>query len=819
MLLCVSITAVQMKNIDMFQNRAYREQLAFDPATANHRYELLPSDFSSLYRKHNRQNGINIEFAPEYNLDNWLNPKHSDYKPALYQAVFYYCSRSARNERLKVCISTKEMDMSAWKYGHKSQIILDGTFGVCSTRLLLFIIMGVNEKGRGVPLAMLLFSAPTGNRATHAGYNTDILAELIGEWKSHLGQQNNDPFCPFAAITDTDTKERLALVRLWPPIILLLCQFHVRQCWTNKRKKLFQSAKNEDPGKGFWREHILNRFHSLEKTLLLTNKHFDAINLITAEETFLNDLFLTTAEAKRHAGAGLAYLGYLRETWLDESLWSSWSRHGRDRASTKLQRPVEGILPTTNHLESFNAVLKRKYIPAWQRSGNRLRFDIFIHHLILKILPEIFAQWRMQHDFHLWVSRRFHQVSGGQDLRKPDKSQKSESSAPTTPSSILAWFSEDAARDQKAQQIVAVSRIFQIPSGRPYEVWATCAASNADVRSSNHLRYWLTIHPTGSATCTCYDWITNGGACKHLRALRILIQSSSKLKLPLSSNSYHFPVSRVNAEIITQRNKAWYGPYLDVSVTPYTNASAISQSLANLNAGSPSTDPPDMLMNCLPDSAHPAPLAPPSDEPTSQPISAGALRDASLFQHIAGDLSKLEKDDYITEDDGLSSASESDSSESETPLSNPAPGASALAASDGSNLHAISLQVKHRLQQDVPRVLPLLHGISSILESSSGLSLSSAHWQDLDELNEAVLRLSEQLQQVKIRQHTTSIIPVLSPPTRTRTAPRPNLISTTLVTPSPMPISIPKSPVTGRKHLLPPSPETKQKRRKSNGIL
>jgi len=207
----------------MFQNCAYREQLAFDPRTANHRYELLPSDFSSLYRKHNWQNGINIEFAPEYNLDNWLNPKHPDYKPALHQAVFYYCSWSARDERLKVCISTKEMDTSAWKYGHRSQIILDGTFGVGSTYLLLFITMGVDEKGRGVPLAMLLFSAPTGNRATHAGYNTDILAELIEEWKSHLGQQNNNPFCPFAAITDTDTKERLALVQLWPLIILLLC--------------------------------------------------------------------------------------------------------------------------------------------------------------------------------------------------------------------------------------------------------------------------------------------------------------------------------------------------------------------------------------------------------------------------------------------------------------------------------------------------------------------------------------------------------------------------------------------------------------------
>lgn len=231
---------------------------------------------------------------------------------------------------------------------------------------------------------------------------------------------------------------------------------------------------------------------------------------------------------------------------------------------------------------------------------------------------------------------------------------------PTTPSSILAWFSEDAARDQKAQQVVAVSHIFQIFSRWPYKIWATCSASNADIHSYDHLCYWLTIHPTGSATCTCYDWITNGGACKHLHALRILIQLSSKLKLPLSTNSYHFPVSWVDAEINARWNKAWYGPYLDISVTLYTNASTISKS----NAGSPSTDSPDMLMNYLPNSAHPASLAPPGYEP----VSAGALRDASLFQHKPARKRWL----HYRRDD-LSSASESESDYSDTP-SNLAPG-------------------------------------------------------------------------------------------------------------------------------------------------
>ena len=122
------------------------------------------------------------------------------------------------------------------------------------------------------------------------------------------------------------------------------------------------------------------------------------------------------------------------------------------------------------------------------------------------------------------------------------------------------------------------------------------------------------------------------------------------------------------------------------------------------------------------------------------------------------------------------------------------------------NLHAIAIQVKHWLQQDVPRVLPL-HGISSVLQSSSGLSLFSA--QDLDELNEAVHRLSEQLQQVKIHQRTSSIMLVL--PLRPNMSSTPGLV--TQLTLPPMPISNPKVPV--RKHLLPPSPETKQKRKKS----
>lgn len=255
----------------MISQCAYREQNAFNPLTSNHRYELLQSDFAALYRKYNQLSGIDVALAPEYNLDNWLNPKHAHFKPELQKAIFYYCSRADREECLKICVATKEMDEAAWKFGHKNQIILDGTFGVCTTRLLLFISMGVDVQGHGVPLALFLFSAPTGSRATHAGYNTEILAELLDSWKTHLGNWDGHPFCPAVAITDTNTKERAALTWTWPLILLLLCHFHVHQCWTNKQKKLLplkETRKEDGTVQSFWREHISGRLFNLEKAYI-----------------------------------------------------------------------------------------------------------------------------------------------------------------------------------------------------------------------------------------------------------------------------------------------------------------------------------------------------------------------------------------------------------------------------------------------------------------------------------------------------------------------------------------------------------------------
>lgn len=251
--------------MDMLASHAYRDQPlhANDTAQANRRYQLLPGDFCTLYRRHNLQHyGIDITITPENNVHNWLDRNSPHFKPAIHDAVFKYIPRVTRDDRFKLCISTREMRDAAWQYCHRKQLVLDGTFGLCSSRLLLWIALGVDTANNGVPVTLFLFSAPTGNRATHAGYDTQILAELLDYWRSWLEENDVEArkFTPFAAMTDTDAKERSALLLVWPAIILLLCKFHRRQCWTNKFNSVVGSIKNDS----IWKVDIESSLRSLQ---------------------------------------------------------------------------------------------------------------------------------------------------------------------------------------------------------------------------------------------------------------------------------------------------------------------------------------------------------------------------------------------------------------------------------------------------------------------------------------------------------------------------------------------------------------------------
>ncbi|KAG8978970.1 hypothetical protein FRB94_000624 [Tulasnella sp. JGI-2019a] len=147
--------------------------------------------------------GLQDDPQPEVNIDNWLNPSSSSYQPLLHQSILHYTPRPMSDDQFQACFASREMQDATWKYGHRSQIILDGTFGVCDSCLLLFIVMAIDESNHGVPLVFFLFLAPTGNHQTSSGYDTTILTKLLSAWKQWL-ERDGHPFEPLVAITDMD---------------------------------------------------------------------------------------------------------------------------------------------------------------------------------------------------------------------------------------------------------------------------------------------------------------------------------------------------------------------------------------------------------------------------------------------------------------------------------------------------------------------------------------------------------------------------------------------------------------------------------------
>lgn len=261
--------------------------------------------------------------------------------------------------------------------------------------------------------------------------------------------------------------------------------------------------------------------------------------------------------------AGLAFLAYIRDTWMPKAMWESWSRKGQIDGASRMGVTVDEVLPTTNHLESFNGSLKKSHLPEVQHSGARLRFDILIFHLTGNILPRVYAHHRMLIGYGAWKVERFRNAAGGADLSRIQRSSISLSnpqhSVPQQSSRPLAWYSPDPARDGEAEGILCRQLLRPIVASRPFELWAQCQSSSSisALSSVPSPIYWLTIYPSGPATCTCPDWMFQGGACKHLRAFKQLIQSwQTSGHLPCG---FTFPTSRDNTEHLLHHACQWYG--------------------------------------------------------------------------------------------------------------------------------------------------------------------------------------------------------------------------------------------------------------------
>ncbi|CAG8825949.1 40567_t:CDS:2, partial [Gigaspora margarita] len=89
---------------------------------------------------------------------------------------------------------------------HQNLILIDGTFEISRHKLLLFIILVIDDDNKGIPITFIIFIPPSQNRLTSFGdiYN-----------KNQLKKNPNAilvTFSPLVAMTDADIKEHKALL-------------------------------------------------------------------------------------------------------------------------------------------------------------------------------------------------------------------------------------------------------------------------------------------------------------------------------------------------------------------------------------------------------------------------------------------------------------------------------------------------------------------------------------------------------------------------------------------------------------------------------
>ncbi|KAL1742334.1 hypothetical protein HDZ31DRAFT_16905, partial [Schizophyllum fasciatum] len=155
------------------QERALRN-FGNDVGTTQHRYHLTANEFTSLRRTVNQERGVPQRCSVTENLDAWFggtNPHPPS--SALSEALVYYKPRyeHEKRSRFEIILSTPQQRDAAIKLAHKRQLFMDLTFGICSSRFLVLILLARTSGGKGLPIATMLFTALPDAKAVHASYD------------------------------------------------------------------------------------------------------------------------------------------------------------------------------------------------------------------------------------------------------------------------------------------------------------------------------------------------------------------------------------------------------------------------------------------------------------------------------------------------------------------------------------------------------------------------------------------------------------------------------------------------------------------------
>ena len=371
-----------------------------------------------MYHTLHYEDGITAKTTAVDNLYKWFggdNPKTP--VPHLGESCLFYQNLGPGNdEHLILILATPRQHQMAWAYGHQKQMMLDGMFGICSTCMLVFFLMVVDDQNIGVPLATIIFTPKKDAKAGHASYDGPLLARFLQHWKDGMGKNAaGEDFEIKVANTDNDPCEWHGLQMNWNDIRLILCMFHTWQSWRNGLTCYLSCVPKGEPRKHVWCH--LGKF--LMQQLKDITEYSNVIATYNVELEYFWELSNSSSTMldKAKSKGGLMFLAYFKSYLALHGFWKSWSRAGIIEAARILQKPIDSIPHTTNHLESFNGRVKIKYFVAYQHSGRLPRLDAWVLLLRTRVMPDFFAEYderRKTEDYYEMM--RFAPASTGPDL-------------------------------------------------------------------------------------------------------------------------------------------------------------------------------------------------------------------------------------------------------------------------------------------------------------------------------------------------------------------------------------------------------------------
>ena len=105
----------------------------------------------------------------------------------MQEACFFY--DPDLEGRWALGISIRGQLQLAWKWGHCRFMVMDGTFNTSKSPLLLFGIVVVDERNKGIPVALLLLTPKNRVKGHSSDYDSHVLQRLLEAFRDAVTKE------------------------------------------------------------------------------------------------------------------------------------------------------------------------------------------------------------------------------------------------------------------------------------------------------------------------------------------------------------------------------------------------------------------------------------------------------------------------------------------------------------------------------------------------------------------------------------------------------------------------------------------------------